>query len=298
MQHSNNDTPNQPSIPLQEMVKLLEELLELRKQKKASIVVPISQKILQLQQLYAALDADAKSKINEVLRENNIALLSALEKKGIIIAQALALAEGITETLPAELQKIIGPKPAPAAMQTTAIPSFEPQDDAMNTTRVVQNTSGDDQLKAAVDHATHQMSARSYAMFSVDESVEFARDPLGAVIEALEILRRTQALKEKILGGMAKPAGYDNAYKETLIRQMKILSKCKRVLTNLASDKETQTMLTSITKHLQNVNVKDVPSTLIIAGKISVAINEQFITKLSELKASQSAVTPRPDSDK
>ena len=287
MQHSNNAKLDLSSTlsALQKMLQVMKVLLELRKQKsKASIGALICKKLSEFQQIYLALDAEDKRKVHELLSENNKPLLLALEKKGSKISKPLDLAEHITDDLPEKFEKIIAENTAVSTITATPAQSFEEVEfeDAMCTMHVKSDIPADDQLSAAIARAAHQMDPQLYGLFSVNDASAHISDPIDAVIQALEILRKTQLNKEKITNGMQKPPGFDLAYRETLLKQMNILSKCKDDLKKIVLDDEGNKILSEIITRLENHKHAYVPSILIAAGAISVIINENLITNLRE----------------
>lgn len=286
------------STPLQRMLRVLEDLLKLREQKtQASIGAKISKKLTELQDIYHALDDHTRHEIHQLLQVNNQQLLNALEKKGSKIVKPLELAGHIKDSLPDELKKIIQANPSLSTMKTTAIPTHEqPEEDFFmpDTVRVNKSGTDDNQLKDALASANRQLDPNVYAFFRApDEDNEQASDPLTAFINALEILKKTKIHKDKILQGEPKPAGYDNAYRETLLKQVNILNNNKHVLNKMKLDIPHHATLTEIKDKLSSFSNANIPARLTLAGTISALVDDGLMNSLRKVAEKNQPDTPR-----
>lgn len=286
------------STPLQKMLRVLEDLLQLREQKtQASTGAKISKKLTELQSIYHALDDHTRHEIYQLLQVNNKKLLNALEKKGSKIIKPLELAGHIKDSLPDELKKIIQENPTLSAMKTTAIPTHEGLEEEFfmpDTVRVNKDGADDNQLKDALASADRQLDPNVYAFFrSPDEDSEQASDPLTAFIDALDVLKKTKLHKEKILQGEPKPIGYDNAYRETLLKQINILNNNKHVLNGMKLDAPHHSTLTEIKDKLATTASTNIPARLTLAGTISALVDNGLIDSLRKLAAKNQPDTPR-----
>jgi hypothetical protein len=295
MKSSHDDALVAPA--LQAMVNALEELLTLRDPAhKVSNGKKIVEQLSKLQVAYHSLDDEAKPIINAHLKQANPSLLRALEKKGSKISKPFELAGELHETLPDELKKLITANPVLSRMQTSAIPSHElPDDDSVvvdsGTMVVNAGKAPANQLGDALASAGRQLDPNVYVLFSSSgpEALQ-PLEPRAALIEALEILMKTRINKEGILRGEPKPKGYDNAYRETLLRQFHVLNDKRQVLSQLMTIAIIKEKIAKIIQILEDEQTDSAPAMMKIAGKISELIDADLI---NTLKRTQHADTPR-----
>lgn len=282
---------------LQRMVNALEALLKLRDPAhKVSNGRLIIENLKKLQDAYHSLDTEAKDIIAAHLKEKNPGLLRALEKKGSKISKPFELAGELHDSLPEELKNLIAANPVLRVMQTTAIPTYGVSEDEVvmpDTGTMVVNSGkgGGNQLSDALASAGRQMDANIYAMFATsDPDTLLTSDPLTAVIQTLQILLKTKSHKERILQGEPKPKGYDNAYRETLLKQFNVLNDHKSVFKQVLQNPANQRQLSQIIETLDKKSNQTVPERLRLVGEISELIDARLI---ESIKSSQQANTPR-----
>lgn len=282
---------------LQRMVNALEALLKLRDPAhKVSNGKLILENLKKLQDAYHSLDTEAKDIIADHLKEKNPGLFRALEKKGSKITKPFELAGALHDGLPEELKKLIAENPVLRVMQISAIPTYEvPEEDVVmpDTGTMVVNSgkAAGNQLGAVLASAGRQMDPNLYALFATaDPDAPESTDPRTAVIQALEILLKTRIHKEKIQKGEPKPKGYDNAYRETLLKQFHVLNNHKQVFKQVLQQPSNQKQLMQFIEKLDKDGVRTIPDMLKLVGELSELIDERLI---ASMKGSEHTATPR-----
>lgn len=258
----------------------------------------------QLQQTYQSLETHTKEIIDDHLKRNNPELFEALQKKSGSNKQAAAakvFESGtiIHDSLKKELETISKQHSFAITMQTTAQPTYQHAAEELffsaDTTRVHTNTedAGNSEYEQALSNTHKQEDPNLYALFSAsDPEAGYKQDPYTACVDAFDALRKGQIHKDKIQQGETKPNGFDNRYREMLLKQFNILRLNKHILAGIVLDESSQKKLTEILDTLSK-RCDTVPAILKAAGSISTQIDEQLISSLRKSQGVQHTDTPR-----
>ncbi len=294
MKSSHDDSA--PLTNAQKMINALDALLELRDpEHKVSNGARIIEQLRKLQEAYHALDDESKVIIDAHLQKTNPRLFRALEKKGSKISKPFELAGEVHETLPDELRKLIALNPVLTAIPSHPLPEEESGMPDTGTMVVNSGMTQSNQLSDALASAGRQMDPNIYAMFATSNPDALpSSDPLTAVIQSLENLMKTKTHKDDVLQqakkhGVSKPKGFDNAYRDTLLREHKILDTHKEIFKQVLQNPSNQKQLTQIIEKLEK-EVQTVPEIMKLTAEISDLIDKHLI---DSVKSTQHANTPR-----